>query len=381
MRAPAARAASVEVASRTDLSRHPHWQSAFANQRKDRRYFEILEDTLKDGFEYGYFVVKNESGVACAIQPFFLLDQDLLAGVPRIARAAGAIRRFWPRFLYVPTLMAGCVAGEGHLDIANDGFDGTRLLASNIRALARGLGARLIVLKEFPVEYRARLRSFEEAGFSRIPSMPMTHLNISFASFDDYVDKTLSGKTRRNLKRKFRAADAASIEMTVTASVEPFIDEVYPLYLQVFNRSKMNFEKLTPDFFCDLGRRMPDKAHFFLWRQQGRTVAFALCMVHGEKIWAEYLGLDYAVALDLHLYYYVTRDVINWAIAHGCKSFHSGPLNYDPKRRMGHILDPLDLYIRHTSPTLNWLLKLALPLIGPTRSDGTLRKFPNYKDL
>ncbi len=261
-------------------------------------------------------------------------------------------------------------------------FDGMPLLASNIRTLAHSLGARLIVLKEFPAQYRTQLRSFEEAGFSRIPSLPMSRLDIGFASFDEYVAKTLNGKTRRDLRRKFRATDHSDpIKMTVTANVEPFIDEVYPLYLQVFNRSEMNFEKITPEFFCDLGKRMPDRARFFIWRQNERAVAFALCMVQGEEIWAEYLGLDYAVALDLHLYYYVTRDVINWAIANGYKSFRSGALNYDPKRRMGHVLDPLDLYIRHTSSTLNWLLKLALPLFSPTRSESSLRKFPNYQDL
>ncbi len=121
MRAPAAtHAARVEVASRADLRRHPHWQYAFAGQRKDHRYYELVEDTLKDGFEYGYFVIKDERGVARAIQPFFLHDQDLLAGTRHMARAAGAIRRFWPRFLYLRTLMVGCSAGEGHLDHADD---------------------------------------------------------------------------------------------------------------------------------------------------------------------------------------------------------------------------------------------------------------------
>ena len=33
------------------------------------------------------------------------------------------------------------------------------------------------------------------------------------------------------------------------------IDEIYPLYLQVHARSKLHFEKLTPEYFCRLGRR------------------------------------------------------------------------------------------------------------------------------
>ena len=101
------------------------------------------------------------------------------------------------------------------------------------------------------------------------------------------------------------------------------IAHVFPLYLQVCERSKLHFEKLTEKYFCDLGRRMGDKVHFFLWRRNGRIVAFATCMIHGDAIYAEYIGLDYNVALDLHLYHYVFRDLVSWAIAHGHKWFRS----------------------------------------------------------
>ena len=53
---------------------------------------------------------------------------------------------------------------------------------------------------------------------------------------------------------------------------------------------------------------MPDRARFFIWRQDGKMIAFALCLVHGDTIYDECLGLDYSVALDLHLYFYTMRD-------------------------------------------------------------------------
>jgi len=48
---------------------------------------------------------------------------------------------------------------------------------------------------------------------------------------------------------------------------------------------------------------------------------------------------------------------------------------------MGHVLEPLDLYVRHTSPLINAAMKRLLPLLEPVRSDETLKKFPNYADL
>jgi predicted N-acyltransferase len=298
---------------------------------------------------------------------------------------ADAVRRRLPRFMFMKTLMVGCVAGDGHLD---DGDDPTRAviartLAGAIVAHARALGARLIVLKEFPDEYRNVLSCFAGHGFTRIPSMPHTRLGIAYADFDDYMQSALNSATRRKLRRKFKATDSGpAITLTVTGDISPVIDEVYPLYLHVYERSKLRFEKLTKAYFCRLGVVMPDRARFFVWRRHGRAIAFGQCLVHGDTLFAEYLGLDYEVALDLHLYHYVFRDLVRWAIANGCRWFQNTGLNYDPKLHLRQRLKPVDLYVRHTSAIINMVMRVALPLVlEPTRHDATLRKFPNYAEL
>jgi predicted N-acyltransferase len=169
--------------------------------------------------------------------------------------------------------------------------------------------------------------------------------------------------------------------MCVIGDATPIIGEIYPLYVSVYNRSKLHFEKLTQEYFCNLGRLMPDKVRFFVWRQNGKIVGFAECMIHEATFHAEYIGLDYAVALDLHLYHWMYRDMVSWAMANGYKEFKSSGLNYDPKLHLRHLLDPIDLYVRHTSPIVNPLLKLVLPLLDPTKYDATLHKFANYKEL
>jgi hypothetical protein len=104
-------------------------------------------------------------------------------------------------------------------------------------------------------------------------------------------------------------------------------------------------------------------------------------MLNEGDIHNEYLGFDYTVAFRLHLYYRVFRDMIEWSIANGYKEFHSGSLNYDPKWHLRQELDPIDLYVRHTSNPINAVFKRLLPLMEPTRSDKTLRNFPNYREL
>jgi hypothetical protein len=378
-------AGRVEVVSRREVMQSRHWQSAFGLEAKDRRYYELIEDTIHDEFEYRYFVVRDAAGEACAVQPCFVLDLDLLTGAkPRIGQVTELIRRVWPRFMRARTLMVGCAAGEGHIDGESEAAQrsNAQSLASSILDEARKLNTRLIVLKEYPAKYRSMLECFVDADFARIPSLPNVLLNIDYESFEDYMAKALSGGARRKLRLKLKASEAApKIEMSVVRDITPIIDEVYPLYLAVFNRSSLHFEKLTKEYFCSLGERMGDKNRFFVWRQGDRIVAFGSCFLQGDTMHAEYLGLDYSVAIDLHLYHYTFRDLVSWGIAQGYKWFHSSALNYDPKLHLRYKLDPIDLYVRHTSPICNAVFARILPWLEPTRYDKTLKQFANYHEL
>jgi hypothetical protein len=380
-----ARKGGVDVVSGPAARSCRHWQGAFALQHKDRRYYEIVEDTIHPEFDYRYFVIRDSRGAIRAFQPFFILDQDILVGIrPYLGPLIDAVRARWPRFLFMKTMMLGCAAGEAHLDDAGESTraGNAELLAAAIERHARALGARLIVLKEFPRRYRGALSCFVRRGFTRVPSMPMTRLNIDYASFDDYMRIALNSATRRKLRKKFRVTELdLPIDLEVRTDVASLIDEVYPLYLQVYERSKLRFEKLSKEYFCRLGSAMPDKVRFFVWRRGGKAVAFAECLVHGDTIFAEYIGLDYGVALELHLYHYVYRDLVSWAIANRYKWFQSSGLNYDPKLHLRHRLEPLDLYVKHTSAIVNAVMRLALPWLEPTRHDATLKKFPNYSQL
>ena len=277
---------AVAVLGRSELTAVEAWPHAFSHLRKDSRYYEIVEDTICPEFKYRYFAIKTKAGDICAIQPFFVLDQDLLAGAgPKAKAFAAAIRRVWPRFLTLRTLMVGCAAGEGHLPAQEPGerLRQAQLLAANISTVARREKASLIVLKEFPAGYRDLLSCFLGRGFSMMPSMPMTRLDIAqYSSFDDYLYKAIKAKRRTEFRRKFKAAEQSGpIELTVTSNADAAIDDMYGLYEQVYERSELKFEKLTKSYFREIGRRMPDKARFFLWRQNGKLIAFSLCMISG----------------------------------------------------------------------------------------------------
>jgi hypothetical protein len=377
---------SVVVSDRVPSEDQAIWETGLSAYVNDHRYYEISHQSLEGQFQHRYLVLKDEDGLTRVIQPFFIVCQDLMTGTPNFVRlSVEKIRRVLPSFLKLKMLMVGCSAGEG--DLARDARTGgiawtAQALKEALPAVARNLKTRLFVFKDFPRLYRETLDELRQAGFTRVPSMPATGLALDFADFEEYLRTRLSQRMRYDLRRKFRKADGeAKTTVEAVTDVTPFVDELLPLYQAVFRRSKLQFEELNKTYLSDLGRRMGDKARFLIWRQNGRIVAFSSLLVHDGVVKDNYIGLDYAVALDCHLYFLAWRDKLTWALKNGCHSYHSAPLNYDPKLHLRMHLEPLDLYVRLTQNWLNPFFAKILPLLEPTRYDRVIQKFANKSQL
>ncbi|PYJ74469.1 MAG: GNAT family N-acetyltransferase [Verrucomicrobia bacterium] len=375
---------AAKVVTLAELQNCDAWRRAFQNKCKDHRYYEIVDETLEGDFEHRYFVLEDDAGNARAIQPVFFVRQNLVEGVPgKIRSLVDLIRKKFPRFLTMRVLMIGCAAGAGDLDACDEKDEAwvTAALLASLRNYARQNRASLVVLKDFPAKYRPALEAFSSNGYARIPSMPMTRLLLHYHDWDEYF-RTLSKATRKDLRRKFRKAERApKIDMKVVNDITPYVDEIYPLYLRVHERSPLKFERLTKDYFRAIAQQMPERAYFFIWQQSGKIVAFSFCLVCEGAIYDECIGLDYSVALDLHLYFYTLRDIISWSLQQGLKYYYSNPLNYEAKLHLDCELVPLDLYVMHTSVLLNRIFRRIIKYLGPTRHDPFLRKFPNAHEL
>src|SRR5207244_6422886 len=140
-----------------ELEGNSVWPRAFRDKHKDHRYYEIVEQTLAQDFEYRYLLLEDESSEVRAIQPVFFVRQNLVEGVPgKIRSVVDLIRKIFPRFLSMRVLMVGCAAGTGDLD-ARDEKDALWVadaLQASLRTYARQNKASLVALKDFPANYR-----------------------------------------------------------------------------------------------------------------------------------------------------------------------------------------------------------------------------------
>ena len=355
--------------------------SALTGYVRDWRFYAITERTLADQFDQRYFILWNRHENKIAIQPFFFVRQDLTAGLPGSQRKQILrLRSLWRNFLFLRILMVGCPAGEGNLDSTEQWA--VVSLREALDAYERVTKPTVTMLKDFSAEDRQILGEFQSHGFRRIPGMPATELDLNFASFEEYMRTRLGKVFRKSLRRKFKVLERVPpLSMEVVCDAAPIIDEVFPLYRQVYERAEMTFDSLNKDYFLALGQEMPDKTRFFVWRQNGRIIAFSLCLIQGRTLYDLGVGFDYSVALQLHLYFVTFRDVIQWCIRNGVKTYHAGSLDYDPKLHLKLRLVPQDIYARFKPHWLNHPLQFAMNYFAPIRYEPLLGKFANADEL
>jgi hypothetical protein len=353
------------------------WARGFADTPKDLQYYELIEQTMGWAFEYRYLAVCDQINRPVALQPLVLTTQDLAVSASKaVVRFVAKFRTLWPHFLQSRIALAGCLVGEGKTGAIESVEVAVPLVAEALEKYARGQGISLVAFKDFPTETRRAFSCLNRSGYARVAGFPPLALELNFASFDEYMAMQLSRATRKNLRRKFRAADDASppLALEVWTDAEQIIDEIYPLYLDVAQTSAIRFEIFTREYFLEAGRFAPGKFRYFVWRQGSRAVAFSFCTIWNGTLYDNDIGLDYTVAYELNLYYVTFRDLLNWALANGLRRYASAPFNYDPKLRLRLQLQPVDVYVKHTSPWVNPLIKVLALLFEPARTDPVLRR-------
>ena len=190
------------------------WAAGLQHEANDHRYYEVTHESLGQQFEHYYLLLKDHAGSTRAIQPFLIVKQDLVTGLPKPVREAVAkLRQKFPSALVMRMLMVGCSAGEGHL-VRDRSSGAVEWVAQSLREtlprIAGGLKARMVVFKDFPRSYRTPLRHLLRSGYTRVPSMPGSRLELDFKDFEEYLTRKLSHKTRKNLRPEVSAGSCGN---------------------------------------------------------------------------------------------------------------------------------------------------------------------------
>ena len=364
------------VANSIEAFGRDEWNALFPGELEDWNYYRAVEQAQLDGFAWVYFGVRS-NGALRAVVPAFLTDYRLDTTVSGSLRhATDAAGRIFPHLMTQRMLSLGSPVTEAcHLGFATD---------ATALEQRRLLGAILDKVEEYTNKNRVRMIAVKDAAAAqqdlwvgalrprrlrRQPGLPTAFLDIRFASVDEYL-ATLSAATRKDLRRKMRAAAALHVEWR--RNIDDIRDDVMRLYEATYARAELDFEKLTPGYFSGVLREARMRASCVTYWLEQRLVAFNLVLHDGRRLLDKFLGMDYDFAREYNLYFVTWLENVRYCIAHGLSIYQSGQGLHREKLRLGSRLSANWLWYRHRNRVFDVILSRIEKLAYLDRHDEKL---------
>lgn len=281
-------------------------------------------------------------------QPGFSMDFNLLTTadpglIQRVARLplGGLIQRLltWRTFFFGTTVSEylPVVPNQATLQLL------TALLATWQKR------SRLLILKDLPEDSpllsdddrkagAELLSACKAKGFTLIAGQALAYVPIDFQGADEYLSRLSSGR-RKDIRRKLRARAELNVEIIRTGNErfkDPmFLDELYDLYLAVFEQSEIHFDKLTPGFFASVLQDATLDGHLFLYSANEQLIGFNLCFIHNGMLIDKYVGFRYPAARDYNLYFVSWMENLDFAVSRKLSHYVAGWTDPEIKAYLG----------------------------------------------
>lgn len=182
----------------------------------------------------------------------------------------------------------------------------------------------------------------------------------------------------------------------ITSQMQAGCLDIYPLYLQTYEKSDYKLECLEQEFFDQVdGEKL-----VFL---RGETpVGFVLLKVNGTELIFMFCGMEYhyhslsdnntgdkeqderqdkrqekeqEFDCNADLYYYMLLQIVDYAIAHHCQTIDFGQTSEKTKLKFGAVLEKKYFYAHHTNPFLNLVALLGKHILEYTYEFPEFRVF------
>jgi Peptidogalycan biosysnthesis/recognition len=333
--------------------------ATFSPPLEGRWLYEALEQSDLDAqFNFLYARI-SKNGVPVAVAPAFVMDVPIQRVTPEaLLKPLRIMARLLPSILYQRTLFLGCPCStEGTVGILPCAGRRAVLLALQdaLEEKARKLHAELIVWKDMPESISSDLDWLtKRRRLLRAVSLPATLVKFSSQRKSDYFGQ-LKGTRRFALKKKLKLS-AAEADISVQILENPMpdvLDEIFWLFRQTYLKSKTKFEELNRTWFSKVAGLSTTYFVVLREKQTGAMIACMTCFVCGSRLINKHVGFDYEKPKSWMLYFRLWDAVVDWALAKGFTSIHSGQTTYRAKIEMGHDLIPLVNYIRHRNVLLH----------------------------
>jgi Uncharacterized protein conserved in bacteria len=213
-------------------------------------------------------------------------------------------------------------------------------------------------------------RVAQKRGFIAVEGQALAYLPLDFGNLEGYFARLSAGR-RKDLRRKMKTR--SSIEVDVMSLGDSrfkdaaFLQELYTLYLEVYEQSQIHFDLLSPSFFATLLGSENIRGIVVCYRHRDVLAGYNICLIHNDLFIDKYIGFCYPLARKLNLYFVSWLVNLEIALQHGCSAYVAGWTDVKVKAALGMQFT----FTRHLVWVRNPILRRILsPLHHFFESDG-----------
>jgi len=345
-----------------------NWNSCYPDVLEDYDYFLSIEQSRMKNFRWFYITaMEGEKTLGCC--PGFFTDYDLAITLPaNLHKFAAFLKKHFPGMM---ALKLACL-GSPCTETCSLGFNPA--VADNRKSQV--LGNMMAVFEDYARDKKIRLLAFKDVPenqkkiwedtpecvkYKLVPGMAGAALDINFSSIDEYIS-SLSAETRKDMRRKLKMMNKIKIERR--ENIDDIINEAMAMYVETRNRAEFQFEELTSEYFLGVLKNMPDRALCNVYYAEGKPAAINLILADGEILLDKFFCMYGDIGRKYSLYFLSWFYNLQYCLEKNIKTYRSGQAGYDNKLRLKVNLEANYIYFRHTNLIVNFLLRLATPLLS-----------------
>lgn len=215
-------------------------------------------------------------------------------------------------------------------------------------------------------------------GFIKVNTLPLMILPISpnWSSFADYLG-AMSTKYRTRARAALHKAGTLTTEYWEASEIQANKNQIHLLYNEVYKRAKFRIQPVNDAYIPQLAEAFStDRFRFIAWKDGDKLIGFSTAFLHGDRLDAHLIGMDYAYNRSHSLYLNMIYRYIQDALELGVKFVDFGRTAMEIKSTAGAIPQELDVLIRLKSVVGN---KLAKRLSTKIKSEDWIQRHP-FKD-
>ncbi|MFT5779624.1 MAG: hypothetical protein ACI837_002583 [Crocinitomicaceae bacterium] len=339
-------------------------------------YLVALEDAMNSNMDFFYSISYAENGTPLVVSAFQLVQfiDKRRAYSKQLCMLSEHLHKKIMNVFTINVLVCGNVFSDGENGFLwgnIDSQDAVEEVAIVVEELKKNKKindkASVTLFKEFgptSVDYSDQLIESKYRDFMMDVNMVLK-IHAGWKTFEDYLF-SMKTKFRTRAKSVYKNSSNLIIKDFSTEDIRTNSERIDTLFGNVVEKSDFSYGRLSANAFANFKEKLNNRFSFKAFMFDNDIVGFSTSFMNGNKLEANFVGLDYEYNTKLSVYQRILYDYVEQALNVNSKELHLGRTAEQIKSSIGALPMNMKLYARHRKGVTNLLLKPIIQSISPS---------------